>query len=643
MDAGPPELLSARTVDPYSARFILRIPRPGPGESPVVLVRNRFVGDGLHEDLDVTNHGPDPVGLRIGLAVDADFADVFEVKSLRAAGVREVHRRVLPAEGLLEIAHGSGPGRRATEVRFTGRPAEITEEGARFAVVVPPRSTWHTCIEVCVNVGPVRCLPACRCDAFGTLSRPLARRAAAWRARLPALRTAWDELQHLYRQGCDDLAALLMDDPDGQGDLVVAAGLPWFMTLFGRDAILTALMTLPFDRELAGGVLRALARHQGRRTDPATGEAPGKILHEVRSGEVAERLGRRIYYGTVDATPLFVILVAEARRWGLPEEEVRGLLPNVRRAVDRIREDLGAGGYLTYPGRADGGLRNQGWKDSWDAVRFADGTLAEGPIALCEVQGYAYRALLEAAELLEATEPSTADQLRATARELAARFRRDFWLEAEGYLALALDGQGRRVDAIASNAGHVLWTGILEPEQEAAVARRLLSDDLFSGWGLRTFAASNRAFNPVSYHLGSVWPHDTAIAAAGLARAGSPAGALALIQALVGAAPHFGYRLPELFSGFAREPFGFPVGYPTTSSPQAWAAASVLLILRTLLGLDADLPAGFLRVRPIAPAEALPLALEGLSLGRSRLRIVVGRDGGVSVRGAPRGLRVVST
>ena len=640
VNGGQPESLAARRIDAYSARFVLRLPGGETGESPLVAVRNRFVGGGLHEDLYITNYGAIPVDLRVELLFDADFADLFEVKLLGSTPDTESRatRRLDADAGLLEIQHAGGGSGRGTAIRMSGRPAELSTSGAAFSVALAPGATWHTCLDVYLTLDGVRSRPRCRCDGFGTLTDPLAERAAGWRARLPRLRSAWDSLDHLYRRSVDDLAALLMEDPDGAGDLVVAAGLPWFMALFGRDAILTALMALPFDRELAAGVLRTLARHQGEREVVASEEQPGKILHEMRSGEVAARGGRRVYYGTVDATPLFVMLVAEAWRWGLGWGEVEALLPNVRRALEWMRSfgDADGDGYLEYPGRPGRGLRNQGWKDHRDAIQFADGTLAEGPIALCEVQGYRYRALRDAADLLEAAgEGQEAERLRREAAGLARRFRRDFWLEFSGFPALALDGAKRQVDAIASNAGHLLWTGILSPEQEAVVARRLLSPDLFSGWGLRTLGASNRGYRPVSYHVGSVWPHDTAIAVAGLARAGFRDEAATLAVGLVEAARHFGHRLPELFSGFDRAAFGFPVPYPTAGSPQAWAAASALLLLRVLLGLEADSKGGRLHTRSLLPRDALPLSLEGVSAGAGRLSLMVDADGRVSTLERP--------
>ncbi|HXM55413.1 MAG TPA: glycogen debranching N-terminal domain-containing protein [Candidatus Dormibacteraeota bacterium] len=610
-DGGRLEPLAGRTVEPDLARFVLRLPWREPGESPVVVTRSRTVGAGIREEIEVVNYGDAPVSLRLELRIDADFADLFEVKLLRSrpppAGA--VARRAIAAEGRLELV---GPGgRRAVEVRLRGPVDELTEAGPAFALALAPGAAWRTCLDVHVHLDGERARLGGR-DADDELDD----RVHAWRARFPPLESAWDPLEHFYQQGVDDLASLLMLDPDGSGDLVVAAGLPWFMALFGRDAILASLMALPFDRELAAGVLRTLARHQGDREDAASEEQPGKILHEMRSGEIATHGGRHVYYGSVDATPLFVTLVAEAWRWGLDWPEVEPLLPNVRRALEwmRVFGDGDGDGYIEYSGRAGAGLRNQGWKDHFDAIQFADGRLAEGPIALCEVQAYQHRALLDAADLLEAAgDVAEAAALRKRAAALAARFQRDFWMEAAGFPALALDGAKRPVDAIASNAGHVLWAGILTPEQQAATARRLLEPDLFTGWGLRTLATSNRGYRPVSYTIGSVWPHDTAIACAGLARAGFPDLAVMLASALVELAPHVGYRMPELICGFDRAAYGFPVPYPAAGRPQAWASASALLVLRVLLGLAPGPNRGRAQPRPILPAEALPLRLDGIA------------------------------
>jgi glycogen debranching enzyme len=628
-----PESLAARAIDPHTARFVLRLPWHQPGESPLVMVRSRVIRGGVHEELDIVNYGATPVELHLELRIDADFADLFEVKLLRSnpRPGSVVTRHVDLEERLLRLERLEDAGGRATEVRCGGPVDELTGGGARFTIALPPGARWHTRVEVRLRVDGEYTRILRRGDDRAPPVDPLAERARRWRARFPTLECAWDALDHLLRRSVEDLATLLMEDPDGAGDLVVAAGLPWFMALFGRDAILTALAALPFDRELAAGVLRTLARHQGTEEDESSEEQPGRIPHEMRFGDVAARGGRRVYYGTVDATPLFVTLVAEAWRWGLPWSEVETLLPNVRRALDWMRTlgDPDGDGYVEYAVRPGRGLRNQGWKDHWDSIQFADGRLADGPIALCEVQAYAHRALRDAAELFEAAaEPAEAERARARADALASRFRRDFWLERAGFPALALDGAKRQVDAIASNAGHLLWAGILSAEQEARTAERLLAPDLFTGWGLRTLSSSNRGYRPVSYTIGSVWPHDTAIAVAGLARAGFGDRALALARAMVAAAPHFGHRLPELFCGFDRAALGFPVPYPAAGSPQAWSAAASLLLLRALLGMRPD-PGGEIDVRPILDSDALPLRLDGIAGRGRRLTVTVAADGTV--------------
>lgn len=397
VDENAPEPLAAKAIDPYSARFVLRVPWESHGESPIVLMRNRFVADGLHEDVVVTNHGLEPVELSLEIRVDADFADLFDVKALGGERKADATRNADAGSHVMQIEAPSNGTRRATEVRLSRKPDEITGSGSRYQIRLEPQQTWRTCLAVCLSFGDQRCVPKFDCDAFGTLAAPLARRAHEWREAFPELRSASGHLEHLYQQGVDDLASLLMRPENGSQDLVVAAGLPWFMTLFGRDALLTALMVLPFDQELPRGVLRTLARHQGQAEDGGCAEQPGKILHEMRYGELALRGGQNVYYGSVDATPLFVILAAEARRWGLAWSDIQDLLPHVRAALGWMRDygDSDGDGYLDYPGQPGQGLRNQGWKDSPDAIQFRDGRLAEGPIALAEVQGYAYRARLD--------------------------------------------------------------------------------------------------------------------------------------------------------------------------------------------------------------------------------------------------------
>jgi glycogen debranching enzyme len=446
------------------------------------------------------------------------------------------------------------------------------------------------------------------------------------------------DLGEAVRRSSEDLGALRIFDPDHPDLAIVAAGAPWFMTLFGRDSLLTAWMTLLADPSLALGVLEILARFQGADVDANTEEEPGKILHEVRFGNAPGLTlgGGQAYYGSVDATALFVMLVGELRRWDLEDEAVERLMPHVDRALEWIATfgDRDGDGYVEYQRRSEGGLANQGWKDSWDAIRFADGRLAQSPIALCEVQAYTYAAYVARGHLArEAGDDTAAGRWHEKAMDLRVRFNADFWLDDVGAFALALDRDKQPVDAIASNMGHCLWTGIVDTEKAPLVARQLMSNQMFSGWGIRTLSSAMRAFNPVSYHNGSVWPHDNALCASGLMRYGFIDEAHRVIEAQLDVAAANRGRLPELFAGFDRADLGIPAAYPTSCSPQAWAAASPLLWLRTLLRLDPIAPRGQVWLDPQLPKSMERLEVDGIRVCDQRLRVTVERDR-VEVAGA---------
>jgi glycogen debranching enzyme len=402
-------------------------------------------------------------------------------------------------------------------------------------------------------------------------------------------------------------------------------------------------MALPVDPDLALGTLRVLARSQGRAVDPVTEEEPGRIVHELRPGADPElALGGGVYYGTADATPLFVVVLAELARWGADPADVADLLPHADRALEWVERygDRDGDGFVEYQRTSDRGLLNQGWKDSPDGVPFADGRLPEGPIALCEVQGYVHAAYRARADLARwAGDEATARRCEERAGALRAAFDERFWLPDRGWYALALDGAKRPVDALTSNPGHCLWSGIVAEDRAPLVAERLLAPELFSGWGVRTLASSMGAYDPVSYHDGSVWPHDCALVAAGLARYGFAEEARRVAVAVLEAAERFGGRLPELFCGFDRAEFGEPVPYPTSCSPQAWASAAPVQLLRTLTGFDPVLPEGRVSVAPALPGEWLPLRVSGLRLGSSLVDVEVSADG-VVVHGLPAGVRV---
>ncbi len=480
-------------------------------------------------------------------------------------------------------------------------------------------------------------------DTTAVVTAPPAARApgGTW-ARVRA-ESADSRLPRLLARSIDDAAALRMVTKLAPGEMFLGAGAPWFLTLFGRDSIWAARLLLPFGWQLASSTLRALAAFQGTRVDPRTGEAPGKIPHELRptSREAAHADDLpALYYGTIDATPLWVCLLHDAWRWGMPAADVRALLPCLNAALAWMRDhgDADGDGLLEYRDESGKGLANQGWKDSHDAMRFSDGQLASPPVTLCEVQGYAYQAAMAGANLLDALDEPGAALWRAWADRLAGAFRSSFWVAdpAGTYPALALDRAKRKVDALTSNIGHLLGTGLLTGEEETLVAGRLSGPDLNSGFGLRTMSAASRGYSPLSYHCGSVWSHDTAIVIAGLVRSGHLAAAASLADGLLEAAAAFDWRLPELFSGHARAQVPWPSPYPPSCRPQAWAAAASGALIQAVLGLDIDVPAAAVRMTPPRPDSGLPrvpLRVDGLVAGPETFSAGIDADGSGYVSG----------
>jgi glycogen debranching enzyme len=445
-----------------------------------------------------------------------------------------------------------------------------------------------------------------------------------WHASTPDVTCDNEVLRQAIERSVADLGSLRITDPeDPDGALpMIAAGSPWFMTLFGRDSLLTSMMTLPWDLTIARGTLYALARRQGRMVDPLSEEEPGKILHEVRLGldESVALGGKSVYFGSIDATALFVILLGQAVRWGLPREDLTALLPAADRALEWVQRygDLDRDGFVEYKRKTDRGLLNQGWKDSRDSISDRSGHLARGPIALAEVQGYVYAAYRSRADVARFLgDDETAVRLDAQADRLQQDFNAAFWLPDDGYYALALDGDKRPIDALASNQGHCLWSGIATAGHAAGVAERLLSADMFSGWGVRTLADGMGRYNPISYHNGSVWPHDNALTVAGLMRYGFTDAAATIAAALIEASAGFGGRLPELFCGFSRTELTSPVSYPTACSPQAWAAATPLALLAALLDLQPNRLRGTVHAVNALPPEWGRVRLVGLTVADS--------------------------
>ncbi len=628
----PMESLAVETIDPTTAVFLSRrIPTPGEPATSVLVSRRRHVSQGLHETIEIHNLSAETVRVVPVLQVGADFADVLAIKSGAPASTLPAIAQATD-DGLVFTNGPQSPDTATIEVRVRADHGPIVLPGQLlWNLELPARATATLQVEVAVSQAG-RTLPRTPIPAPGppaAVLRPLRRQVV----------TPSDDVERVVARSFTDVASLRMVDASDPQRAIVAAGAPWFMTLFGRDSLLTAWMLLPFSPELAEGTLAALAERQGTVTDPTTEEQPGRILHEVRAAPqtTAALAGSQTYYGSADSTPLFVMLVGEWSRWGATPEQLAPLLPHVDRALDWINGpgDPDQDGFVEVAPMTESGLINQGWQDSPDAIVNADGSVPRGPVALCEVQAYVYGALVARSELAERFgDGPTADDYRGRALAFKERFNDRFWLPERGHLAVALDADKRPVDACASNMGHALWTGVVAEEHAAAVAERLTDRTMFSGWGIRTLAADMASYNPAGYHTGAVWPHDSTIAAAGLMRYGFAEPAVQVLAGLFDAATAFDDHLPEVWCGFSDQEFPFPVPFPTSCSPQAWAAAAPLLAVRTLLGLDPDVPRGTLTVAPRVPQQLMPLAVSDLLIGGHRVTVVANSEGTV-VEGAP--------
>ena len=582
--------LSTDDLEYFETRFFLV---PGTGtvyvDSKMSVIRQRAVGDGFFEALTVLNHEGDPVELTVRLDAACDFADLFEVKD--DLSKKGKYYSSTESDHLV-LGYERGPFRRETMI-ISSEPVQIDDHGLTFSITVPPHGRWSTDIQV---VTAFLGFEGRRLQTKYSRARPNKEHDLQhWLADAPELECDWDSLKTTYRRSLIDLAALRFSPLTAGGRSLPAAGLPWFMTIFGRDSIFTSLQALPFLPELAATTLRELGERQGSRSDDFRDEDPGRILHEMRYGEMTafEERPHSPYFGSADATPLFIVLLDEYERWTGDTKLVRELEYEARAALNWIDQygDLMGNGYISYRRRnQDTGLENQCWKDSWDSISYRDGRLPGFPRATCELQGYAYDAKMRGARLARTIwkDPAFADELETQAAALKRRFNRDFWVADGEYFALALDEEGNQVDALASNNGHLLWSGIVDKSKAKAVARHLLGPRLFSGWGVRTLAEGEQRFNPIGYHVGTVWPFDNSFIAWGLRRYGFKDEAAAIAAGILDAATFFDGRLPEAFGGYARAQTKYPVQYPTSCSPQAWSTGAPLLLLRTMLGLDPE-------------------------------------------------------
>jgi glycogen debranching enzyme len=609
--------LSTDDINYFASQFFLV---PGTGtvyvDSPMSIVRQRAVGGGFHEDLKITNHKAEPIDLEVRIDADADFADLFGVKDAVSKRAGKLYKRV--EDHRLIFGYQREKFVRETWITSSA-PAKIDEKGFSFKVHLEPHGEWTTGLDVLAAIDGkegVKTKPKYH-DVHDTPTPNIGMSLEAWMAKAPHLHSSWGDLERIYERSLTDLAALRFFSLLTPGEALPAAGLPWFMALFGRDSIFTSFQALPFLPDLASTTLRVLAMRQGTRRDDFRDEEPGKILHESRRGEMTafEERPHSPYFGAADATPLFLVLLDEYERWSGNHELITKLEREARAALQWIDEygDRDGDLYVEYDRRnKETGLENQCWKDSWDSIRFSNGDLAPRPLATCEIQGYVYDAKRRCARLAREFwhDPDLAIKLEKQAAELKQKFNHDYWIPKKQFFAMALDGKKRQADSLASNIGHLLWSGIVDEDKAEACVRHLVGSKLFTGWGIRTMADGEGGYNPIGYHVGTVWPFDNSFITLGLRNYGYKREAAQLALGNLEAAKYFQYRLPEAYAGYPRVETNFPVEYPTSCSPQAWSAGAPLLFLRTLLGLE---PIGNrLLVDPAVPKQIEWIELLGI-------------------------------
>ncbi len=597
------------------------------GKNRIGVRRERKLGRDVVEAVTMTNFGSDEVQAQLTLDFAASFESMFEIRGIKAQKRGELHRPRWDGHRLCFRYDGADGRRRTTTVRFSPPPSAHKDSSVTFALKMKPGAKSR-----------LRATMELRDDGPGKLERAPRQRTSSL---LSGVGVGSDNplFNRVLARSFDDLRTLVTLQ---RKETFFAAGVPWFVALFGRDSLIAALQTMAYDSSIAAHTLELLARYQGTKEDDYHDEQPGKILHELRVGEMAnlEEVPQTPYYGTVDATPIFIIVLAEYVRWTGDMDLWRRLRGNVERALTWIEKygDSDGDDFIDYQSRSKRGSHNQGWKDSWNGIRNRDGSLAEPPIALVEVQGYVYRAKREAAWLFERDgDVERGGRLRAEADRLRQQFSEAYWMPSRRYFAVAIQKGERRVESITSNPGQALWSGIVAPDRVADVAQVLMSDEMFSGWGVRTLAEDEAAYNPIDYQVGSVWPHDNSFIAAGLKRYGYDEEASRIFSGIFQAATYFGqYRLPEVFAGISRERYDSPVRYPVACSPQAWSAGALPYLLQTVLGLEPNAFENELEIRrPVLPHGLGEVTLSGLAVGKAKVDLAFRRTGDatfVSVR-----------
>jgi glycogen debranching enzyme len=637
------DLLNGGAVNFDSARVFLTnrafLTEDGPvAPQALAFEIGRNIDKGLHEDLDITNNSQKPVRFNLEIVLRSDFADVFDVKSKRDIRRGHIDTNWSEARQTLRTTYRNADFQRAASVSVGRADSRAVYANGRlsFEVRLPPHGTWHACLLYELADGEKRFHAPHGCPD-GENSTP-SREHRDWRQTVLKLRSSNEEFYRFFHQAIDDMAALRLP-MEGTDHLVFlpAAGLPWFMAPFGRDSLIVSLQNIMVYPEFARGALDTLGRWQSKERDPYRDAEPGKIMHELRYGELAHfrLIPHTPYYGTADATPLYLITLHAAWRATGDRNLLEKYLPVAEGCLAWIDNDgdRDGDGLQEYQTRSPVGYENMAWKDAGDSMTYADGTPVRGPKALCELQGYVYDAWVRMAEVFDALDkPDRAEALRKKAARLFKTFNDSFWDEEAGFYAYMLDGEKRKVMTVASNPGHLLWSGIVPPDRAARVVQRLMAPDMNSGWGIRTLSADHPAFNPYSYQNGSVWPHDNSLIALGFKRYGFTEEAQEVAKAISDAASHFLLsQLPELYAGVQRNEGNFPVQYLGANVPQAWAAGSCFALLQALLGIQPDAPNDRLYVDPDLPEWLPDVTLSDLRVGHHVLDIRFHRQNGKTV------------
>jgi glycogen debranching enzyme len=635
------DLLNGGAVASHAARIFLTnrafMSEDGPIAARTLgLVIGRHIDGGVHEDIEITNNGQKAVRFNLEIAIRADFADIFEVKSNNIVRRGRITTSWSAKRQVLRITYLNKDFIREVIVRTSdgdGAPTVNANGRLSFDIAVKAGQRWHRCL-IYDLVDGLKRMRAPRECTHSSMTSEHANNMEEWQSTVLKIKTSNEEFYRCYTQGVQDMAALRLPLKGTDHMVFVpAAGLPWFVALFGRDTLIVSLQTMIVYPEFSAGALEVLGQLQAKKRDDYRDAEPGKILHELRYGELAhfKLIPHTPYYGTADATPLYLVALHAAWRATGDGALIERHLSNAEACLTWIDKygDRDGDGFQEYQTRSPAGYENMGWKDSGDAVMYSDGTLVRGPKALCELQGYVYDAWLRMAEIYDELEnKQRASRLRRKAADLFRKFNETFWDEETGFYAYALDGEKKKVLSVVSNVGQCLWSGIIAPERAGKVVKRLMRKDMWSGWGIRTLSADHPSFNPYNYQTGAVWPHDNALIALGMRRYGYAVEAAAVARDISRAASHFLLnQLPELYGGLQRDPTSFPVQYLGANVPQAWAAGTPFMLLQAMLGLQQDAPRDKLYVDPALPEWLPDVTLTDLRLGRRRFDIRFWRDG----------------